>query len=155
MSVSRPGAYIANRPIADIDDNPQTALMGTKRHYWGRWVVGIAIGIAALVALNFETVNFVVAMLFSEKRPSILRDARWNDPVSAHRFNREFKMGTAEDELLAWLERNQFTIDRSAKHADRFVESLPCNERVVVIWASDGQGRLQRSTANVTEAGCL
>ena len=111
--------------------------------------------VVILVALNFETIIWASAVVLAEKRPSLLRDAKWSDPTSAQLFQDEFKAGTDEAGLLEWLERNRFDIDRSGRRADRLVEGLPCNERVAVTWATDSQSRLQESRAIVTEAGCL
>jgi hypothetical protein len=129
--------------------------MERKKHRWGRWIVaGLAV-VAALVALNFETIIFASSVLLAEKRPALLRDAQWSDPASAQLFRGEFRAGTDEEKLLVWLERNHFDIDRLARRASRLVEGLPCNERVAVTWAVDGQNRLRASEVTVTEAGCL
>jgi hypothetical protein len=129
--------------------------MELKKHRRGRWIIAGVAAVAALVALNFETIMWASAVLLAERRPSLLRDAQWSDPASAQLFQGEFRAGTDEEKLLVWLERNQFEIDRTARRASRLVEGLPCNERVAVTWAADGQSRLRESKAIVTEAGCL
>ena len=132
--------------------------MEPKKHSRGKETIAGAAAVLALVAvvaLNFETIKFASAVLFAERRPSLLRDAQWDDPASAQLFQREFRAGADEEKLLTWLERNRFDIDQRAGRADRHVAGLPCNEQVAVTWAADGQGRLSESTVIVTEAGCL
>lgn len=129
--------------------------MEPKKRHRGRWIIAGVAAVVILVALNFETIIWASAVVLAEKRPSLLRDAKWSDPTSAQLFQDEFKAGTDEANLLEWLERNRFDIDRSRRRADRLVEGLPCNERVAVTWAADSQSRLQESRAIVTEAGCL
>ena len=128
-----------------------------KRRKYRRisWLVFGAAVAFILVALNFETIRFASDILSAEKRPYLLRDATWNDPDSAQRFQSEFGAGTDEVKLLGWLKRNRFDIDRSARRAVRLIESFPCHERVVVTWATDSQSRLQASKATVSENGCL
>lgn len=129
--------------------------MEPKKRHRGRWIAAGVAAVVILVVLNFETIIWASAVLLAEKRPSLLRDAKWNDPASTQLFQGEFGAGTDEANLLEWLERNRFDIDRPGRRADRLVEGLPCNERVAVTWAADSQSRLQESEAIVTEAGCL
>ena len=129
--------------------------MEPKKYKRGRWVIAGVAAVVALIAFNFETIMWAAAVLLAERRPALLHDAQWSNPGSAHLFQGEFSAGTDEGKLLAWLERNRFDIDQSGRRADRLVEGLPCNERVVVTWAADSQSRLQESTVIVTEAGCL
>lgn len=129
--------------------------MEPKKSHRGRWIAAGAAAVAILVALNFETVIWASAVLLAEKRPSLLRDAKWNDPASARLFQGELSAGAEEADLLEWLEQNRFDIDRLGRRADRLVGGFPCNERVAVTWAADSRSRLQGSNAIVTEAGCL
>lgn len=120
-----------------------------------RWFLaaGLAGGLV-LVAFNFDALMLGAAVLFGDKRPALLRDARWDDPSSAKQFNQRFVAGTDEALLLEWLQANRFVVSAARGHADRLIESLPCGEVVGVSWRSD-EGKLVDAAATVTEAGCL
>lgn len=94
-------------------------------------------------------------MFLADSRPTLLADAKWNDPSTAQNFNARFAPGTESDELVAWLRGNDFEVQADKGRAERKVSSLPCNERVVVSWQSDAGGRIAERRATVTESGCL
>ena len=120
-----------------------------------RWFAAAALaGVLAFVVFNFEALMLGAAVWFGDKRPALLRDARWDDPGSAKQFNRRFSAGADEAVLLDWLQNNRFDVDQAHKRADRLVESLPCGEFVEVSWRA-GEGKLVGAAATVTEAGCL
>jgi hypothetical protein len=108
-----------------------------------------------LIAVNWQSIAFGIAVAFSESRPELLSDARWGNPKSAGRFNEQFAPGTPVIDLLAWLRTNDFAIDERNKHAERLVSALPCNERIEVVWEVNSSGALKAASANVKEAGCL
>ncbi len=116
-----------------------------------------AAGVIAAVFLivNWQTVYLVFALIFSDKRPALLRDADWDDPASAVRFRARFAAGTPEQALVTWLEKNRFVIDARARKAQRPVEGLPCNEDIAVEWSVDTQARLTRADAVVHQIACL
>lgn len=112
-------------------------------------VVGI------VVALNWQWFSFAVAVVLAERRPALLADAQWDDPASARRFSNRFRPGASEPELLAWLETNDFTIDRGAGRASRLIRGLPCNESVEISWSKASDDVIGDAQARVSEAGCL
>jgi hypothetical protein len=95
------------------------------------------------------------AVSSNEARPRLLSDAGWGAPKSAHEFNSRFGAGTPETGLIAWLQANDFAIDRRNQRAERRIKGMPCNEQVSVTWNADPAGKLTLAHANVTEAGCL
>ncbi|MFC5372380.1 hypothetical protein ACFPIF_07455 [Brevundimonas faecalis] len=126
-----------------------------QRKLGHRWLVvaGLA-GVATLVAFNFDALMIGAGSLLGDKRPVLLREARWADPASAEQFNQRFVAGTREALLVDWLQDNRFAVDPASKRAHRLVESLPCNEFVQVSWQAR-EGKLLGAAATVTEAGCL
>jgi hypothetical protein len=110
--------------------------------------------VAGLVILNRQAIGLSLAFLLAERRPALLADARWGDASSAHQFEKRFKRGVPERELTAWLKKYRFKVG-PAGHASKLVSSLPCNEHVSVDWTDDTQGRLERATVLLSEAGCL
>ncbi len=105
-------------------------------------------------ARNWEAVKIGIAVVFSEHRPALLRDAEWGKPETASAFHHRFPKGSSEEHLLAWLTANQFEIDEPAHRAERRVRAYPCNERIEVSWAASN-GLILQSSAVVSEAGCL
>ena len=120
-----------------------------------RWlIVGSLACVVVLVAFNFEALMLGAAVLLGDKRPALLRDARWDDPGIAKQFNQRFLSGAEEALLLEWLKNNRFAVDPASKRAERLVESLPCGEFVEVSWRAE-EGKLLDAAATVAEAGCL
>jgi hypothetical protein len=113
------------------------------------------LGIGAFVAIYWQSIFLGVAMLSSDSRPALLADAEWNSPSSARDFNARFVAGKRSDDLIDWLKQNDFAIDSGNGHAERTMQSLPCNERLTVNWQSDAAGRLISAKAVIFEAGCL
>jgi len=126
-----------------------------QRKLGRRWFLaaGLAGGLV-LVAFNFDALILGAAVLFGDKRPALLRDARWDEPDSAKQFNQRFVAGTEEALLVDWLQNNRFAVDQTQRRADRLVESLPCGELVEVSWQAR-EGKLLDAAATVAEAGCL
>lgn len=126
-----------------------------QRNLGRRWLLaaGLAGGLA-LVVFNFDALMLGAAILFGDKRPALLRDARWDEPDSAKQFNQRFVAGTEEALLVDWLQDNRFAVDQTQGRADRLIESLPCGEFVDVSWQAR-EGKLLDAVATVTEAGCL
>jgi hypothetical protein len=116
-------------------------------------VTVVALGTA--VALNWETLALRVSFLTAERRPALLSDAKWKNPASALMFSSRFANGVHENELIDWLESNNFTVDRKAGRASRLVQSLPCNEAIEVTWSRQPDGTIAGTEALVSEAGCL
>ena len=104
-----------------------------------------------LVALTWQNIMFGIAFAVAEKRPTLLRDASWDMPVSA--FHQRFSAGTPETELLQWLGDNEFRNVRKGR-ASRTIDGLPCQEQVEVSWTAV-DGVISESNAIVSEAGCL
>lgn len=127
-----------------------------KQRKLGRhWLLAAGVaGVLAIVVFNFEALMLGAAVLLGDKRPALLRDARWDDPDSAKQFSQRFVAGTDEALLVDWLITNRFAVDRAQKRADRLIESLPCGEFVAVSWQARS-GKLVDAAATVTEAGCL
>ena len=84
----------------------------------------------------------------------MLSDAQWSKPETARAFRQRFHAGVPETDLLNWLRTNGFDVDPAARQANLRVEGVPCAEQASVSWVAD-RGRLARSDAVVTEAGCL
>ncbi len=119
------------------------------------WIVLIvATAVAAVVVLNWQGVLLGTAALLAERRPALLRDAKWGDANSAHQFQQRFQPGVPERELTAWLKTNGFKVVAPG-HASKLISSFPCNEIVSVDWIGGSPGQLQKTTARVAEAGCL
>jgi hypothetical protein len=126
-----------------------------KRRLW-IVIVAVALVMVAVIAfLNREALGLAVAIASAESRPELLRDAEWSKRGTARQFERQFRPGNSEADLLSWLSANRFAIDRSARRAQRRVASLPCNETIGVAWATSSSGLISSATAEVTEAGCL
>lgn len=119
------------------------------------WTAATIAVIVVIVALNWQWFTFAAAVVLAERRPTLLVDAQWNEPASAHAFSNRFRAGTNEAALLAWLQSNKFTIDRGAHHATRLVQSLPCNEFIEVEWSRRDGDKLGGAEARVSKAGCL
>lgn len=125
-----------------------------KVHRRTKWIL-LVLGALVLVTVGTATGKLALAGLLAERRPALLRDAEWHDPASAHLFAERFPPGTAETELLAWLNDNRFAVDPRTRRATRDVGGFACNERIEVAWTADAGGRLARAAATVFEAGCL
>lgn len=117
-------------------------------------VLGGVFTLALLIA-NWQVLLVIVAVLGSEHRPALLKDASWDEPASALRFHDRFHAGTPERDLTAWLGKNRFAVDRGGRSADRQVNGLPCNEAIKVDWSVDAEGRLTRADAVVSQIVCL
>jgi hypothetical protein len=121
-----------------------------------RWTAeAIAVAVVVLMIINWQTVLLCVTILMSEHRPALLKDASWDSPASAVRFERRFHAGVPERDLLAWLDDNKFAVNGPARKANRSVNGLPCNEAVSVTWTRDAAGRLVDANAVVTQIACL
>ena len=118
-------------------------------------IVAVVVTTLGLAAFNLDTLLFASAVAASEKRQSLLSDARWGKPESARDFNSRFKRGTPEEALVSWLAANDFTLDATAKTASRKVGGFPCAENIEVTWTTQAPGMLRSAEALVTEAGCL
>jgi hypothetical protein len=116
-------------------------------------VIGATVA-AAVVGLNWQGVSMSAAALFAERRPALLRDARWGDASSARKFQERFRPGVPERELTSWLKENGFKVGPPS-HASKMIGSVPCNEAVTVNWIPDSRGQLRQATVQVAEAGCL
>ncbi len=119
------------------------------------WLWAGLILIVGFAAVNWERTALFFAMVLAERRPALLRDAAWNDPASAGAFNERFPPGTPEGLLIAWLEENNFTINRPMGHAGRLIQGFPCNESIQVDWTAAVAGKIDRAEVRVSEAGCL
>jgi hypothetical protein len=117
--------------------------------------VAIPVAVAILLIINWRTVLLCAAILMSEHRPALLKDASWDDPASAVRFERRFHAGAPERDLVDWLNDNKFAVNGSARKANRSVNGLPCNEDISVTWTRDAAGRLTSADAVVTQVACL
>jgi hypothetical protein len=113
------------------------------------------VSVLALLVANWQTIAIIIAVLGSEHRPGLLRDARWDAPASAVRFHDRFQAGTPERDLTAWLRKNRFVVDKGGKSAGRQVNGLPCNEAIKVDWSVDAEERLTRADAVVSQIVCL
>jgi hypothetical protein len=110
---------------------------------------------AALQSLVFVGLMTSWGCAGPDGRPSLLADAHWDAPASAQRFLSRFPPSANEGELIAWLESNNFMVDRNAGRASRLVHSLPCNERIEITWSKLSDNVIGRAEARVSEAGCL
>lgn len=119
------------------------------------WIATVLFIFAAIVALNWNTFRFVLAIAFAEQRPALLDDARWDDKTSAQKFLDRFQPGINEKELIEWLTINQFEIDLETHSATRLIQSLPCNELVEIKWEIRQISLLESAQVLVSEAGCL
>ena len=96
------------------------------------------------------------AFASADRRPALLNDVEWGKPVTARKFRERFPLGSSEFQLVTWLEKNSFTIDRGTRRAVRKVSSLPCAETVSVEWALDAAtDQIGRAEVHIMEAGCL
>jgi hypothetical protein len=107
------------------------------------------------VAANWNSFALGSAIVLSPQRPTLLRDADWNDPDSAQAFNARFAPGIREAELIDWLHENGFRIHAEPGRAALHVQSLPCNEGIQISWTSNSERKLVEASATVREAGCL
>lgn len=130
---------------------PMTMTLGRRTAFAAVLCVALA---AAFVVLNLRWLSLSTASLFAEKRPALLQDARWNEPSSAQKFQKRFRPGVPERELIEWLRQNAFVAGPWG-HASKLIHSLPCSEVVNVDWTSSPAGQLRQATAQVSEAGCL
>jgi hypothetical protein len=117
--------------------------------------VAVPVAVVILMIINWQTVWLCVAILTSEQRPALLKEASWDDPASAVRFERRFHAGAPERDLVDWLNDNRFAVNGSARKANRAVNGLPCNEDISVTWTRDATGRLTSADAVVTQVACL
>ena len=120
-----------------------------------KWLWGTVIALTVLVAPNWNGLMLMSAIAVSERRPALLSGAEWNNPASARAFNDRFPPGTPKADLIAWLEVNNFAIDRAAGRANRLVKSLPCDESIQVDWTTPSSERIGSIEVRVAEAGCL
>lgn len=132
--------------------------MSKKTRGPGRWraiaaIVFLLLGL--VVVFNFQAIQLVGAILLSEKRPALLKDAEWNAPSSAVRFGQRFAPGKPESDLTDWLSREGFDVEADQRTAEHLVAALPCNERIVVAWTVGGDRKIRTAEAEVIEAGCL
>jgi hypothetical protein len=119
------------------------------------WLALAAGALVLIVLVNLETVGLSAAIVMAERRPALLRDARWNDPMSAQKFRSRFGRGAPEADLVTWLQSNGFSVDRPHGQAIRTIESLPCNEVARIKWVRRANGTIDGASAILSEAGCL
>lgn len=122
---------------------------------WTLWAVGGTLALALLFLLSLGDPRLTLALLLSEQRPALLEDADWDDPTSAKAFGKRFHAGVPEAELVEWLGKKDFEVDRARRTADRSIEGLPCNEFIIVTWTAGRAGRLESATATVRQIACL
>jgi len=122
---------------------------------WFRVVAGTVLALSLLIAFNWPTVTLMSAIVSSERRPALLSDASWNEPDSAVRFYERFGGNTKGDDLVSWLERYEFEIDRQAQTANKRNYSLPCNEYIDVTWTLNDAGSIAELEAVISGGGCL
>jgi hypothetical protein len=113
-----------------------------------------ATAVVSVVILNWQWISLSAAAVLAERRPALLRDARWGDASSARQFQERFRPGVPERELTTWLTVHGFAVGPPG-HASKLIRSVPCNEDVNIAWGSGPTGQLYRATAQVAEAGCL
>lgn len=94
------------------------------------------------------------AALTSEHRPELMTEAS-QDPAMAAAFNASFRPGTDEAGLVAWLGENRFSVDTGRGRAVKRLESIPCNETLLVEWRRDSRGKLTSAKATVPSMTCL
>jgi hypothetical protein len=118
---------------------------------------GVLAGVFTLALLigNWRTLLVIVAILGSEHRPALLKDASWGEPASAARFQGRFHAGASERDLLAWLGKNRFAVNARERTAGRQVNSFPCVENIKINWSVDANRRLVRTNALVSQVACL
>lgn len=104
-----------------------------------------------IAGLFWQNLLFAIAVLSSDTRPTLLRDAKLEAPVSA--FSNRFRQGVSEAKLLKWLAESNFKIEGTGS-AQLLIQSLPCNETVEVSWTTV-DGIIRESSAIVTQDGCL
>jgi hypothetical protein len=109
----------------------------------------------ALLIGNWRTLLVIVAIMGSEHRPALLKDASWDEPASAARFQGRFHAGASERDLLVWLGKNRFAVNPRERTAGRQVNSFPCVEDIKVDWSVDANRRLVRTNALVSQVACL
>jgi hypothetical protein len=146
------GRRARNRAIEDILQSATVGYVGRKRVVL--IISGAAVATLVVAAANWRLIGLSAALLFAEKRPTLLQDAMWDDEVSSKKFQQRFRRGVPERDLNSWLKTNKFEIDAQGV-ATKPVRSLPCNELVRVTWSSSPDHRLVQATARVSESGCL
>ena len=129
-------------------------MLGAGRKPIGWIVAATIVAILAIAAFNWKTVGLIPALILSERRPPLLRDAQWGDASSAIAFQQRFRPGVPEQELMSWLKANNFEIALPGA-ASRTTDGLPCAERLNIRWSTGADGKLVRASAEVSEAGCL
>ncbi|MGE0232389.1 MAG: hypothetical protein AB7O39_01765 [Flavobacteriaceae bacterium] len=110
----------------------------------------------AAIALLFPEgfINTASPALYDPK-PALLRDAQWQDPASAKRFNARFHAGVPAMELVEWLGENDFVIDSEYLRASLNIAGLPpCDDVVIIFWKADENDLLNEARAVVGQA-CL
>ena len=121
----------------------------------GYWIFATAVvALAAFAALNWQSLLLASAVVTSDQRPALLSDAEWSKPETARAFRQRFHAGVPESDLLTWLRTNGFQVDIAARRAFLMVKGVPCAEQASVAWVA-AKGKISRSEAVVTEAGCL
>ncbi|PVM91462.1 hypothetical protein [Caulobacter endophyticus] len=111
--------------------------------------------VVVLLIFNWQLLLGLFWVMTAERRPALLRDAKWDQPASAVRFEARFHTGAPEPELLKWLGRNSFRVNRSERSATRDIAGFPCTEALRIDWAADQAGRLTRRQATVRQIACL
>lgn len=120
------------------------------------WIaIALVAFIVVVAAFNWRWVVFGSAVASSESRPSLLTDAKWDDPNSATRFYARFHPGTPSIELRRWLESHRFEHVGGTTSAERRIQAIPCSERIEIEWAEDEASNLQSVQVTIFEAGCL
>lgn len=115
------------------------------------WLILAALAALVFAGLFWQNLLFASALLRSETRPALLRDAEWGAPASA--FRERFKPGISETELLRWLAESDFKMEETGR-ARLTVQSLPCNETIEFSWETLN-GVIRESSAVVSQDGCL
>jgi hypothetical protein len=123
--------------------------------FFGWIIVAAVTALIAFAVFNWQGIFLGVSMLLADERPELIKDAGWNDPASAQKFNSRFGSGVRVGELIAWLRENEFAVNGEQSRADRRIQSLPCNENIEIEWQVDKEGLLSGAKATITEAGCL
>ena len=127
-----------------------------RQEFSKRKLAAILVTVAAsgFVALNWQSLLFASAVVVSDKRPILLRDAQWNKPPTALAFQQRFGRGSSEVRLIQWLKANHFDIDQRGRRASLKVRGVPRAEDAAVTWTAIN-GNINASEAVVSEAGCL
>jgi hypothetical protein len=116
----------------------------------------LAAGALVLIVLvNLETIGLSAAIVMAERRPALLRDASWNDAMSAQGFRSRFGRGAPEADLVTWLQSNGFSVDRPHGQAIRTIKAMPCNEVARIQWTRRANGTIDSASAILSEAGCF